>query len=177
MKFLLVLYTVVFAVGCSTSILERDFEKEEQEYIKTHGVKAAQDPLYQSPTSDTVVAGTLDNVIVTLYKSNTETRDNLSLQVWSASIFNHNNSAVCVAVIWKLMDFDLITDYPDFVFIEKNSSIFRYATMRQTIWDLSGTKFALPPSGYIKNMIVKTPSKNAKNGEECIFNEDTIEEL
>jgi hypothetical protein len=174
LKILLVTSTMLLT-GCFT-VVDRDFEAEEREYIKQHAA-AAKDPLYGAPTPDTVVAATEDGVSVLMYKAAPEKRSGMDLQVWRSSIYNKNDYPVCVMVQWKLMDFEMISDYPDFSFIDAKSTMVNYATMRQQIWNLDGTAFALPPSGYVEKLIIREPNMNAKNKERCTFNDEEVETL
>lgn len=174
MKTVILLSMLLGVVGCASTIVDRNFEAEEREYIKQHA-EAAKDPLYAAPTADTIVAGNTDQVSVTLYKATPDKHEHLELQKWKATITNHNDYPVCVLVHWKLMDFEMISDYPDFTYVNSNSALTNYATMKQQIWNLDGTKFALPPSGYIDTMVVREPNTNTKRGLECVF-EDTVHE-
>lgn len=175
MKILYVLLLLTTLVGCTPTIVERNFEAEEAAYIKKHGI-AAKDPFYAPATPDYVVAGSEDHVLVTLFKDVPENYRGMQLQTWQASVFNHNDYPVCVLVQWKLMDFEMFSDYSDFTLIPANQQLLHFATMKQQIWNLDGTEFALPPSGYIHSLVVKEPNKNVKRGQECVF-ESEVEEI
>lgn len=168
-KFIVIV--MLMLTGCTATIVDRDFEKEEKDFIKKHGVEA-KDPLYAPATPEYVLAGYSEHVLVSLYKGPSEKQDKIELQVWNATAVNHNDKPVCLMVHWKLMDFSLVTDYGDFTYLKPEQQILKYATMKQQVWNLDGTQFALPPSGYIDNMIIKEPIKDAKPGYECEF--DTI---
>lgn len=160
--------------GCTPIIVDRDFEQEEKQYIEKYGLKAKMDPFYAEPTDNNVVAGNSDNIIITINKDSDIRYHEMDIQKWQASIFNHNDNSVCVYVDWRLMDFELYTDYPGFVFVKSHDQVINFAKMHQKIWDLNGTEFVLPSSGYINNIIVKEPASNNK-GDECTFEESVSE--
>ena len=167
----IILFVALFATGCATTkIVDRDFEKEEKEFIKKNGV-AAKDPQFSPATPDLIKAGEEDDVRVTLYKgTSTKTKDNIELQNWYAIVKTYGSDPKCVGIHWKLMDFEMITDYPDFTLLKPKQEIKNYATFKQQVWSLDGTRFALPPSGYIEKMIVVDPDE--KKG--CVFNSETV---
>ena len=167
----LILVLALLATGCATNkIVDRDFEKEEKAFIKQHGEKA-KDPMFSPATPDLIKAGEEDRVRITLYKgTSTVTQDHLELQNWYAIVKNYGSESKCVGVHWKLMDFEMITDYPDFTLLKPGQEIKNYATFKQQLWNLDGTRFALPPSGYIEKMIVVDPD----NKKGCVFNSDTV---
>ncbi len=176
MNLLLLLLILLPVVGCTPNIVDRDFEAEESAYIKEHGV-AAKDPLYAPATPDTVFAGKENNVFVSMYKDKPEDYKGMKLQIWQATIVNHSDHPICALVHWKLMDFEMFSDYPDFTYLVSQQQILHFAEMRQQIWNIDGTEFALPPSGYIDQLIVKEPIKDAKKGTECSFEDNNIEEI
>lgn len=173
MKKVLLSCIILGMTGCAT-VVDRDFEKEEAEFIKAHG-KPADDPFYAPSTPDDVLAGKEDGVRITLHKIRPTVREGLSLQNWTAVLTNTNDEPKCVATIWKLMDFEMETPYPESTYIGANEQKIDYAFMRQVVWDIEGTKFALPPSGYIEKLFVVDPKKDAKPGEECLFEPEVQE--
>lgn len=181
-KLFLILPVLMTFIGCTPNIKDRDFEKEEAEFIKTHGV-AAKDPFYAPPTPDHIMAGEKDDVRITIHKGSPTLHDandvdhnKIELQNWYAVLTNDGKKPVCVMTEWKLMDFEMISDYPGFVYMSPHSQIITYAHLRQQIWNIDGTKFALPPSGYVEDMDIREPNKKAKSGDECVFEDDDIEE-
>lgn len=163
----------LFVVGCTPTIVDRDFEKEERAYIKKYGEPARKDPMYASPSKETVFAGDEDNVRITLAKGNdTILKNGDHLQNWYAVVFNNNMKAKCVAVNWKLMDFELITDDVTFVYLKPHQTKMDYAKFKQKVWDLDGISLVLPPSGYVDKIVVKDPTK--KNN--CEFIDEDIDE-
>lgn len=159
-------------VGCTPTIVDRDFEKEEREYIKKYGEPAAKDPLYAAPTDKVVFAGEEDGIRITLARG---ADDKLSteggLQNWYAVAYNSNKEPKCFAVSWKLMDFELITDNITFVYLKPNETKYDYARFKQKVWDLDGISLVLPPSGYIDGILVKDPTEKG----DCEFITETIE--
>lgn len=161
-------------IGCAT-VVDRDFEKEEQDFIKQHG-QAAKDPFFAPATPNDVIGANEDNIRVTIHKSKSDKVNGLELQNWKAVLTNDSEEDKCVAVLWKLMDFQLVTHYPEFLYLTPHQQILDYAELKQQIWNMDGTKFALPPSGYIQQMVIKEPNIKNKLGEECVFENEKVEE-
>jgi hypothetical protein len=161
--------------GCTHTVIDRDFDKEEAQFIKEHGEKAAKDPNFSPATPDNVVVAEEHDVKVSIHKVRPTIRNKLELQNWSAVITNNNEESKCAAVMWKLMDFELETNYPDFLYLQPKQQVVNYAKMKQVLWNIEGTEFALPPSGYVKEMLVVDPNKDAKKGEECVFESEIID--
>jgi hypothetical protein len=169
MKKLVIVSLMLSVVGCAT-VIDRDFEAEERAYIKKYGEMAAKDPLYQASTPEHVLAADEDGVRVSIHKGVTEIiYRGMPLQEWYAVLVNDNDYPVCVQTQWKLMDFELVTDYPEAILVQANTSIPNYAKLKQTIWNIDGTEFALPPSGYVQSLGVREPKQGGKAGEECMF--------
>lgn len=176
MKKLIIVGCLILS-GCA-SVQDRDFEAEEKAFIKAHGSAALADPMYAPPTAPDVFAGKTDGVTITIHKiKSTITEDKIELQNWNAVLTNTSKEDVCVATIWKLMDFELVTQYPELTYMHAGDSLQEYAVLKQQIWNMEGTRFALPPSGYVQELIVK-PAKDTKiQSEKCEFeNEKQITE-
>ena len=162
----------LLATGCAETIKDRDFEAEERAYIKQYGENAKKDPQYQAPTKPDMMIGKEDKIYVMAIRKPNVRREHLDLQKWDIVVNNHNTGAKCVKFAWKLMDFELISNYPEWTYV-KPDQIVKYGEMNQTVWDMSGTKFALPPSGYIDKMVVLDPTP--KN--DCDYQPKTVENL
>ena len=174
MKLITISVLLLTLTGCTATIIDRDFEAEEAEFIKKNG-EAAKDPFFAPSTPDNVLAAKDDGVIITVFKKAQSTQEHLKLQDWQAVLRNDNKYPVCVITFWKLMDFALVTDYADFTLVPALTTVTNYAELKQQIWDISGTRFSLPPSGYIEKMIVRSPKPGVKRGYECVFESDVVE--
>jgi len=153
---------VMMLVGCAT-IKDRDFEKEEKEYIQKYGERALADPLYQKDTPRMVSAANKDHVTVTLTRlPDGKHPKGPRLQNWVAVVSNHNEVDKCVSISWALMDFELITDNISYVKIPAHGYIADYAKFKQKVWEMNGITLALPPSGYITEIDVKDLDKDDK---------------
>ena len=114
-RLLTALCVLTLLSGCAATVVDRDFAKEERDFIKQHGEKAAKDPFYAPETPPHVVGANYKHVIVLLNRERDIKRDGMDLQKWSATLHNNNDYPVCVITLWKLMDFNLSSDYPDFI--------------------------------------------------------------
>jgi hypothetical protein len=171
MKYLAMFILSLLIVGCTPNIKDRDFDKEEKEYIKTHGVNA-KDPLWQAPTKNLVEGGRSDDVIINIFRINDIREGELALQQWKVFLTNKNDEPKCVQVVWQLQDFQLYTDFPDFLLIKPKEIVHDYARMTQQIYEIDGLKLILPPSGKVANMDVRDPNEKGL----CIFEAD-VEEM
>lgn len=160
--------------GCTPVIIDRDFEKEEAEFIKKYG-ELAKDPLYAPSTESVIKLAEEDGIEITLYKEQPDIYEGMLLDNWVAVLKNKTSENLCVLTLWKLMDFQMETDYADFSYIPANATIYGYAKFKQQIWSLDGTTFALPPSGYIDTLIVKEPNYDKPSSERCLFEDEPYE--
>jgi len=159
-------------VACTPNIVDRDFEKEEREYIKVHGELAKKDPLYGAPTSHKVESAREDGVVITLFKGKDVKEGGLDLQQWHAMVRNENDEPKCVNIAWRLMDFQMITEYAEYIYLKPYEEKVDYALMKQKVWELDGVRLVLPASGYVAAMDVREPSE--KNN--CVYETEIIEE-
>ena len=157
-------------VGCTPVIKDRDFDAEEKNYIKEHGVKA-NDPLWQSPTSNIIQAAKEDGILITLFRDPDIKEGELDLQQWHAVLSNKTDEAKCIQSSWKLQDFQMYTDYPDFIKVQPYEVVYTYARMTQQIWLMDGIKLILPPSGYVASLDIRDPDDRGT----CTFETDVVE--
>lgn len=160
----LLILPMVLLSGCATVV---DIDPEQMEYdqiVKIKGKQAAEvlDPFASPPTPNSVIAGRKDHVVVFVTKSTpVKGPQNIKLDTWNVRASNFNDESKCVAIQWRLQDFEFESDYPTEFFIASQKTI-DLGKMRQTIWSLDGLTFAIPPSGYIQKMNVREP-KAAKS--------------
>jgi len=176
----LILPALLLLNACTPNIIDRDFEEEEAEYIRKYKSFAEKDPLWQNPTPDNMFLTKVDDVSVTIHKMRPDDDEGIMLQNWSVIVVNHNDTAKCVNIAWKLQGFKMVSDYPGFRLIQPKESILDYVKLKQTIWSMDGIKFALPPSGYIEQMEVNDPNESPDvENEICDFYEldDDIVEM
>lgn len=114
---------------------------------------------YHKPTTSMLIS---NGVNITSYKDVSERLNNLEIQKWQVSIFNHNSYPVCIMIKWSLLDLDLHSYYGSVIWLPANQHILRFATIKQHMQELDGVYFTLPPSGYIRELSVKddTPTKH-----------------
>ena len=175
MKKLMIAVSLVLTTGCTAfTVVDRDFEKEEADYIRKYGVPAASDPLYAAPTGTVIEAANEDGVKVSLARGiddiHPQTGDRL--QSWYGTIYNSNDEPKCVAIQWQLMDFDLIADHSTYIYLKPKETLMDYAKFKQKFWDLDGVTLVLPPSGKIGAILVADPTE--KN--DCEYADEDIKE-
>jgi len=168
----------LFLNGCTTvRVLEEneitvvDPEKMDQEVYGK---------LKYEPTPDRVVVGDEDGIIIEVVKREIitdENAGNMKLQTWNAVATNTTPNDKCVTPMWRLMDFEYISDGPSEQLV-RGHDIKTIGVMQQRTWIIDGVVVAPPPSGYLADMRVRGTVEGAKQGEECmhITNEDDIEE-
>jgi hypothetical protein len=154
-----ILLILPLLIGCTPNIVDRDFEKEEREYIKLHGELAKKDPLYGAPTPHKVESAREDGVVITLFKGKDVKEGGLQLQQWYAMVRNENDEPKCVNIAWKLMDFQMVTEYAEYIYLKPYEEKTDYAIMKQKVWELDGVRLVLPASGYVAAMDIKEPSE------------------
>lgn len=162
-KYLIVL-SFLFIVGCTPTIQDRDFEKEEVEYIRSHGV----DPMFAPATKDDIFMGRKDGITVSLHKDTSTYINGVESQNWFAVVTNENDDPKCVAIVWRLMDFEIINDNPELVYIKGHEINHNFTQLKQKLWYLNNVLFALPPSGYIHDVFIRDPDPKTQ----CVFEND-----
>lgn len=156
--------------GCGTATI-KEYDPEQADR------NISQEDLFK-PTPDHVIVGEYKDVVVEVNKMKTREDDMIPRQEWSVFATNNNDDDICLAVAWRLLDFQFISHHPTQVLVRSGQREF-LGTMLQTVWTIDGVQFAPPPSGYVHNMTVKDPVEDAVRGEECLFlaDEEEIEEL
>lgn len=150
--------------GCATTVIDYDPENMEL----PPGI-----PEYE-PTPDRVELGDRRDIVVKAVKTEPfmdvdQYGNEVERQVWQISATNRNKYYdQCVTILWRLMEFKLYMDGPS-EFLIPATETHNVGMMVGQTWKIDGVKIALPPSGYIQQMRVRRPNKNAKEGEECLF--------
>lgn len=172
-KRLLIIAVIGFVLGgCSTTrVVDVDPEKVD---TNIHG------KLKYQPTPGQVVVGEKDRVRIEVIKRGLfkdEQADGLELQRWDAIAVNQSSKPKCVTPLWRLMDFEYISDGPSERLVRPHSSTY-LGEMRQRTWIIDGVTVAPPPSGYLADLRIRGTVKDAKPGEECIHlaDEDDVKE-
>lgn len=165
--------------GCATVV---DIDPEQLEYdqmVKIKGKQAAEkaDPFDSPPTPNSVVAGRKDHVIIFVTKTTPiQGPMNIKLDRWNVRASNFDDESKCVALQWRLQDFEFESEYPTEFFIAPQKTI-DLGRMHQTIWSLDGLTFAIPPSGYLAKMNVREADiKRHKYSGKILEEESCIEE-
>lgn len=173
LKFFVLFYLML--VGCTPNIIDIDSEK--LEYTQLQNVKKSQsDPFKNQATPNQVRVADNDGVFVDVIKGAPYLgRENIKLDVWTIYASNRTDTPKCVLITWKVQDFELETELP-FEFVLKPQQSLKVGKMKQTIWSFDNTFIALPPSGYVDNMRVR--SSFLENGKlTCDEKEADIQKL
>jgi hypothetical protein len=165
-----------FIIGCTPNIKEYDAEKVEMEQVnKIKKVQA--DPFYSNPTPDFVRVASDDDISIEVSKLKPVVgHQNIKLDVWVIKAVNNSTIPKCVAIDWKLQDFELETGLP-YEFIVLDKEVLNVGRMKQTIWSFDGAAIALPPSGYVDKLKVRDADFEKKTGKlTCDTLEENIQE-
>jgi len=172
----IILWSILFlTVGCTPNIIDRDFEQEEADYIKKYGEFAKEDPLWASPTEESMFLTRKDGITVTIHKTAPDDDEGIMLQNWQAIVTNHNAEPKCVMIAWKLMDFKITDERTGYTAFKAHEAKIPFVRLKQILWDISGTRFALPPSGYIEYMDVEDKAEDNPHCEFFELEEDIVE--
>lgn len=94
---------------------------------------------------------------------------------WKIMIENHRPYGRCVAVRFRLLDFDYISNHPQDFHVPPHGAVLA-GVMQQKVWEINGVKFVPPSSGYVTALRLQDPVIDADPGEECDFAvEDAVE--
>jgi hypothetical protein len=102
----------------------------------------------------------------------------IDLQQWEAYATNDLRRHRCIAVVWRLLDFQFITENTTGVLLQPRE-FHHLGTMLGETWVIDGVTVAPPPSGYVQELKVWSPDLDAPEDEQCIpvVDEDTILEI
>lgn len=161
----------MFLTGCgSVMVKEEDIINYDPEFSDI-GKDGEQYVPAEQATPDHVVVADLKGVAIDVSKGKPvyDEQAKAELQQWDVFATNSNRKDKCVGVVWRLLDFRFITNYPTDFFMEK-SSMLHLGVMQQTTITVDGVKVAPPPSGYVKAMRVRAPNDEAlDDGDRCTF--------
>ena len=160
----------LFVGGCSTS--PRIVDEKHVVTIDPESLDyALHGEMKYEPTPDHVVVGERDGVIIEVFKREMiedELADNQTLQIWDAVATNTNSTPKCVTPLWRLMDFEYISNGPSEQLVGASSMV-RLGEMQQRTWIIDKVPVAPPPSGYLADLRIRNPAQDAKPGDECTF--------
>lgn len=161
--------------GCSTMKIV-DYDPENDVPIDPDTGKE----LAYEPTPDRVMAAKTKGVSVEVIRDKVffDHEDDADRQQWSVFVYNSNRKDKCVGVIWRLMDFKFISEYPTTTIVEGRRTLL-LGTMIGKTMIIDGVTVAPPPSGYVYKMQVLPPDRDAEQGFECMFlpdEDDVVQE-
>lgn len=149
-----ILILLILVSGCTANIIDYDAEKIEREQVNK--IKTAQkDPFNNKITPAYVKIADVDDVYIEAIKLKPEiNKDELKLDLWAIQAVNITLIPKCVAINWKLQDFDFETGL-EYEFLIKPNQLLKVGRMKQSIWSFDGSNITIPPSGYIESMNIR----------------------
>lgn len=172
---LVFLILVSVMTGCSMSPTIMDYDPENDVMVDENGNEVGYEP-----TPDQVIVAEAKGVTVEVVKDEMfwDAEDDAERQQWSVFVSNNNRKDKCVGVIWRLMDFQFISEYPTTTIVRARRTIL-LGTMVGKTMVVDGVTVAPPPSGYVYKMQVLAPDEDAEEGFECMFlpdEDDVVQE-
>ena len=159
---------LLLTVGCAgtTSPTPIDYDPE-LDYTVNPKTGRIADP---EPTPPYVLAADHKGVLVEVIKQPSFYDEQLAteLQSWAVFYTNTNKTTKCVGVIWRLMDFEFISEHPTTVMVPAGYRLSAGEMLGMTM-NIDGVIVALPPSGYVHEMQVVSPDWKQMEGYECTF--------
>lgn len=159
--------------GCSTTSKKpSDRIVPESEVVEVDPDKvdhAIHGPMRYEPTPDHVVVGQDSGIIIEVQKREVvkdEQLGNIQLQRWDVTATNTLARDRCVTPMWRLMDFEYMSNGPSEQFVPGHSMVIM-GEMQQRAWIIDGVPVAPPPSGYLADLRIRDPVPGAKQGDEC----------
>jgi hypothetical protein len=166
-----VIFLAILMTGCSMNPRVIDYDPENDVMIDENG-----DEVQYEPTPDQVVVAEAKGVMVEVIKDEMfwDAEDDAERQQWSVFVYNRNKTDKCVGIIWRLMDFQFISEYPTTTIVLARE-VLMLGTMVGKTMVIDGVTVAPPPSGYVYKMQVLAPDTEAEEGFECMFLPDDDE--
>ena len=163
--------------GCVTVV---EYDAEKMEYEQVNKLKYAQqhpDPFNNPATPPLVKIADNDDVYVEAIKLKpVEGPQHIKLDVWTIKATNRSKITKCVAIKWKLQDFEFTSDLP-LEFLLQGREQIKIGDMKQSIWSFDSTLIAIPPSGYVDSMNVRDADIEKTTGKyTCDQLEEDIQE-
>jgi hypothetical protein len=180
---IVIIFALLFVVGCTPNIREYDAEKLEFDQI-TKLKKAQSDP-FNAPSTPAIVRVAEDKdekVYIEVIKLKPITNQyGIKLDVWTVNAVNNSPITKCVKVLWKLQDFEFESEQPLEFMLTGNQQL-NIGKMRQSIWSFEEEKgttlIAIPPSGYVDALKVRNAELDKKtNRLTCEMLEKDIDDL
>lgn len=167
---------LLLMVGCATTEpVPVDYDPDE--IFRVHSITGKR--ITDEPTPAAVEAANMDGVVIDVKRLTSFWDDqyNVEVQSWNVYVTNTNSRAQCVGVVWRLLDFQFITEYPTTLLVPAETRMLLGEMLGETMV-LDGVLVAPPPSGYVHGMQVVGPDWQADEGFECQFlaEEDEVEE-
>lgn len=167
-KMIFVILSMLGLSGCATTTI-RDYDgenisqEEKQQLMDEGGIQYTESIIELISDNGITIIATKTTPTLTVYHDYEVVQDN-----WDITALNTTTDSECVTLLWKLMDFKFVSEYPS-EFLVRHSSSLHIGTMIQQVWEIQGVKFTPDSSGYVAGMLVREPIPNAAIGDECTF--------
>ena len=166
----LLILSLLILSGCGmTTVTDWDGDnvplEEQRRIMAKQSVQYTEDIVTLATESEIGIVATKEGQTLTFENDYEIKQDN-----WSIDAHNFSDIPQCVAIQWKLMDFQFISDHPTLFYVP-GKSITHVGTMTQLVWEIDGIKVVPESSGFIWAMVTREPAENALKGEECTFYE------
>ena len=159
---------LVMSTGCAitTSPTPIDYNPETDVEISAETGQVT-DP---EDTAPYVKAADFEGVVVEVYRLGSffDEQYRSEIQEWEVMVTNTNERTKCVGIIWRLMDFQFITEYPTTMIVPGETKIL-LGTMLGDTMIIDGVTVWPSPSGYVEKIQVLQPDWDADEGFECMF--------
>lgn len=165
---ILLLAAVVALGGCATRDSRVTPEKDVVDIDPESLDYAMNGDMEYVSTPDHVVVGTQDGIIIQTHKMEAiyDEQAETDVQNWDVTATNTTNKGVCVLPVWKLLDFEYISNGPTEQYVPP-FALTELGQMVQQLWVIDGVPVAPPPSGYLEELLIRDPVADAEQGEEC----------
>lgn len=161
MRLVIALLIMLSVVGCTSNIKDVDFDKLEVTQVSKLKKKQTEDPFKSEVTPNFVKLIEKDDISIEVFKVLPIEHKGIKLDVWTVTAINNSDTNKCIAIQWKLQDFEFESDLP-IMFILNSKQKLSIGKMKQTIWSFDEFQVAIPPSGYVENLFIREPSYDKK---------------
>jgi len=159
---------LLFTVGCAGTTSPTPIDYNPENDVRVDELTGLELP--PMATADYIKAADYKDVIVGVSRLSSfrDEHYQAEIQEWEVHVTNNNQVAKCVGVVWRLMDFKFITEYPTTMMVPSRTKML-LGTMLGEYMEIDGVLVAPAPSGYVHKIQVLQPNWDADEGFECMY--------